>query len=237
MRVEIQPSGGTSWVKAEVIGVFQDYRTTPYLNFSENNTEHSTGRGIILTYNDNLFPEFIPNCVAVKLNASDLQKTITHMENIYNEIFPGNLFVFYFLDDFLANQYTEQRSSRNRLILFTILAVIIACLGLLGIISNKVVQKTKEIGIRKTLGAGPVHIGAMLMNTTVRQIVLSILIGIPAAYYFSSEYLQNFSERITIGWWHIIAPIGMMVSIMVTAICSILIKAARTNPVESLRYE
>ncbi len=82
-----------------------------------------------------------------------------------------------------------------RLLSFSILALGIACLGLLGMISNKAVEKTKEIGIRKILGAGLLNIARLLLMTTTKQIIIANIIGIPLAYYLVTQYLQKFSER------------------------------------------
>jgi ABC-type antimicrobial peptide transport system permease subunit len=79
---------------------------------------------------------------------------------------------------------------------FTMLAISIACLGLLGMISNKLGEKTKEIGIRKVLGARVYHVGRILLNATVKQITLSTIIGLPIAYYFAQEYLENFLSEL-----------------------------------------
>ena len=104
-------------------------------------------------------------------------------------------------------------------------------------ISNKVVEKTKEIGIRKVLGARIYQIGHILLNSTVKQITMSTIIGLPIGYYFAQEYLEKFSERIVLHWWHFAIPVALLLVIMFATISSVLFKAARTNPVKSLRYE
>ena len=104
-------------------------------------------------------------------------------------------------------------------------------------ITNKVVEKTKEIGIRKVLGAELYQIAQILLNTTVKQVIIATVIGIPAAYYLTQQYLEKFSERITLQWWHYALPVMILVVIMFATIASVLWKAARSNPVEALKYE
>ena len=104
-------------------------------------------------------------------------------------------------------------------------------------ISNSVVEKTKEIGIRKVLGAQLHQIGYVLLNTTIKQITLSTFLGLPIAYYLTQQYLLKFSERIALQWWHYTVPIGLLLVIMLTTIAFVIGKAARTNPVDSLRYD
>lgn len=133
--------------------------------------------------------------------------------------------------------YKSEDTTRNQIMLFTCIAIGIACLGLVGMISNKVVEKTKEIGIRKVLGAQPGHILQILISNSIKQLGLAIIIGIPLAHYLTQQYLRQFSERISAEWWHFAFPAAMMITIMFAAIASVLWKATRTNPVDSLRYE
>ncbi len=133
--------------------------------------------------------------------------------------------------------YAQEEVARNQIVLFTVLALLIACLGLLGMISYKVVEKTKEIGIRKVLGAELHQIAQVLLNATVKQIIAATIIGVPVAYYLAQQYLEKFSERITLQWWHFALPVLILVVIMFATIASVLWKAARSNPVDALKYE
>ena len=158
-------------------------------------------------------------------------------EQAYQEIFPGNVFRWYFLDDHVNRHYTSEKIWRNQILFFTCLAIGIACLGMLGMISNKASEKTKEIGIRKVLGAELYQVAQLLLNTTAKQIAFAAVIGIPLAYYLTQQYLQNFSERIELQWWHFVLPLIILIFIMLTTIASVVWKAARSNPVEALKYE
>jgi putative ABC transport system permease protein len=137
----------------------------------------------------------------------------------------------------LATSYNQEKTARNQLILFTGLAIFIACLGLLGMITDKVVEKNKEIGIRKVLGAELRHIAQILLGNTTGQIAIASAIGVPIAFYLIQQYLMKFTERIELRWWHYVSPIALLVIILLATVASALWKAAKSNPVDALKYE
>ena len=155
----------------------------------------------------------------------------------FQHIYPGQLFHWYFLDDHMNAHYQSEQIARNQITLFTSIAIGIACLGLLGVISNKAVSKTKEIGIRKVLGAHLFHISQILLSPTMRQIGLAIFIGLPVAYLLSQSYLEKFSERITLQWWHFTLPVILLVFLMLISVASVVWRTITRNPVESLKHE
>ncbi|MEX2233938.1 MAG: ABC transporter permease [Cyclobacteriaceae bacterium] len=219
---------------AEIIGVIEDYRYNPlYLETGIANAN----RGTILTYGDYLFAKNKPLKMSLRVNIRNITEVIARIEKKYLEIFPGQIFHWYFLNDHMNAHYKTENIARNQILLFTILAVGIACLGLVGMISNKMVEKTKEIGIRKILGAKLGSLLQILLNTTIKQILVGTVIGIPLAYFITDEYLEKFSERISIHWWHYLLPLTILLVIMFMTISTLLWKAVRTNPVDSLRYE
>ena len=215
----------------QVIGVFEDYEFRPF--FSDV-TEKD--RGVALTYKSYAFPDYKPMKITFKVDLEKMNEVINPLETLYSRIYQENM-KWNFLDEKLRMQYVDEHKTKNQLAFFSILAVGITCLGLLGMISNKVVEKTKEIGIRKVLGARMHQIAQLLLNTTVRQVLLANLIGIPLAYYFVQQYLLKFSERMEMQWWHYTIPALVLMMIMLATIASVLYKAGRTNPTESLRYE
>ncbi|HET6541419.1 MAG TPA: FtsX-like permease family protein, partial [Chryseolinea sp.] len=93
------------------------------------------------------------------------------------------------------------------------------------------------IGIRKVLGAELHQVAQLLLTTTMKQIAVAAVIGIPVAHYLTQQYLQKFSERIELQWWHFALPLVILIVIMLTTIASVVWKAARSNPVEALKYE
>jgi len=141
------------------------------------------------------------------------------------------------LDERISSQYHNERIARNQITLFTILAVGLACLGMLGMLNNIVTEKTKEIGIRKVMGARLHHIMQLLLNSTVVQIAVATLVGIPVAYFLARAYLEKFAEQIPLQWWHFALPVAILVLIMFSTISVVIWKAATRNPVEALKYE
>ena len=140
---------------------------------SQSNTEATDyGRGMILMSKEQRFADAIsePEKISIRISRENFEETIASIQNLFEQQFPGNPFTWYFLDEQANQIYVHEKTARNQVVLFTALAILIACLGLLGMITNKVVEKTKEIGIRKVLGARLHQIAQILLNTTVKQI-------------------------------------------------------------------
>ena len=229
-----------SWSEAEVIGVFEDFRVASFLNMDQSSTEYSDqGRGIVLTYSDALFSNSAsnPEKISMVIQSANFDESIGEIKSIFEELFPDNFFNWYFLDEYINRVYANEKVARNQIILFTALAMVIACLGLLGMISNKVTEKTKEIGIRKVLGAELRHVAQILLNTTAKHVLMATGIGIPIGYYFTKQYLQKFSVHIDLQWWHFALPVLILVVIMFSTVAAVLWKAANTNPVDALKYD
>ncbi len=224
----------SQWNRAEIIGVIEGYRLRPSLRYG--NELDKGDRGIALTYRSTLVP-YPPQRIGMRINTTDLEDLIANIKADFDELFPGNVFHWYFLDDHFNRHYRHEKTWRNQILFFTSLSIGIACLGLLGMISNMVLSKTKEIGIRKVLGAPTIQIVGVLLNTTLKQVAVSAILGLPLAYYFAQRYLERFSEQITLHWWHFALPVLILVIIMFSTIASVLWKAARTNPVDALKCE
>ena len=229
-------SSAEAWNIAEIVGVVKSYRLRPMLKFSGDHDLRADG-GIVLTYKNYLNPNLQAERFTARVEPGKIDAVMQAAEQAYQEIFPGNIFRWYFLDDHVNRHYTSEKIWRNQILFFTCLAIGIACLGMLGMISNKASEKTKEIGIRKVLGAELYQVAQLLLNTTAKQIAFAAVIGIPLAYYLTQQYLQKFSERIELQWWHFVLPLAILIFIMLTTIASVVWKAARSNPVEALKYE
>jgi putative ABC transport system permease protein len=220
---------------AEIIGVIEDYKVgNQSLLVDKATGEHS---GIILTYKDRFVPSLKFQKIAVSLRADQFEDTGKKMKEIYSQIFPGQLFRFYFLDEQIASFYDSEKTARNQILLFSLIAIGITCLGLLGMISNKALEKTKEIGIRKVLGARLDQIARLLLIPTAWQIVISMAVGIPVSFYLAHQYLQKVSEHILLQWWHFAMPVLMLAFIMLCTVARVVWKAARSNPVNALKCE
>ncbi len=231
--IEVEIGG---WRKVTVIGVIKSYRLRPMLKFSGDH-DIKADAGIALSYKHYLNSSLQPERFTFRVETAKTETILRASEQVYAGMFPGNVFHWYFLDDHISRHYQSEKIWRNQILFFTCLAIGIACLGMFGMISNKATERTKEIGIRKVLGAGLYQIAQLLLNTTVKQIAIATLIGIPVAYYLTQQYLEKFSERIELQWWHYAAPLALLVTIMILTVVGVLIKASRTNPVDSLRSE
>ncbi len=176
--------------------------------------------------------------ISVRMHASDLPGLMSKIESKWKELSPNQLFAYSFMDqDFDATYRTEQRVG-TLFISFSTLAIVIACLGLFGLAAYAAEQRTKEIGIRKVLGASVSAIVGMLSMDFIKLVVISILIASPLGWWFMNKwFLQDFAYRENIQWW-IIALAGV-VSILIAFVTISFqsIKAALTNPVKSLRSE
>ena len=222
---------GPTKKEVEIIGVFSDYEFRPF--FMDVREE---GRGVALTYKDFLIPRFKPLKFSIKIDMQNFESELESLTDLYTNTFQEP-FKWFFLEEKIRMYYANEQATKNQIAFFSLLAIGIACLGLLGMISNKAVEKTKEIGIRKILGAGMLNIARLLLTTTTKQIIIANIIGIPLAYYLVTQYLQKFSERLALQWWHYAIPVLLFMIIMLVTIVSVLFKASRTNPTESLRYE
>jgi putative ABC transport system permease protein len=173
----------------------------------------------------------------IRLGTQNLPETIGQIEATFESIFPGSTLSYFFLDDKFNQQYQAEARFGQVFGLFAGLAILVACLGLLGLSSYTSIQRTKEIGIRKALGASVSHIILLLTKSYFRLILIALLIAIPVANYVMSEWLEQFAYRIGIHWWLFIIPGLLVVFIALLAVSGQTLKSARANPVKALRYE
>jgi putative ABC transport system permease protein len=173
----------------------------------------------------------------IRMKHDNITSTIESIKKTYNSFKPDIPLDFHFLNDDFENLYrSEQRISRI-LSYFSVLAIIISCLGLIGLSSFMTVLRTKEIGIRKINGAKPDEIFSLLSGEYVKWVLVSIIIACPVAWYAMHKWLQNFAYRINISWWvfAMAGAIALLIALLTVSIQSY--KAAGKNPVEALRYE
>lgn len=177
------------------------------------------------------------NKYAVKVSSDNVQQVLTSMEEKWNEFAPKSPFRYYFLDSNLEQFYESEKASGRLFTIFTFLAVIVACIGLLGLSAFIITQKTKEIGVRKVLGGSVISIIFLLSKDILKLIVISTLIAIPASYFWGKNWLENFAYSVPVNWLiFILAGLGALLIAMLTVSFQSA-KAALANPVESLRDE
>ncbi len=174
---------------------------------------------------------------SLKMDMQNIQQTISQIKNKWNEIFPNQPFEYNFLDEVFNSQYKADQQFGRVFGLFTFLAIAISCLGLFGLASYTNLQRTKEIGIRKVVGASLRNILVMLIKDFTQWVLLANLFAWPVAYYFMHSWLQSFAYRIEISIWVFVLSGLTAVVIALATVSYQAIEAALANPVESLRYE
>ncbi len=174
---------------------------------------------------------------AVRINLSSARTALPAMEKIWTETFPEFMYAHQFLDERIAEFYALDALVLTLLTVFALIAIFIGCLGLFGLVSFMVTQKTKEIGVRKVLGASVPSILWLFGQEFVRLTLVAIVIASPIAWYAMNRWLQNFQYRIDIEWW-VFALAGLLaVCVALLTVSFQSIRAALMNPVKSLRSE
>ena len=174
--------------------------------------------------------------IKVKTKKS-IREIISRTETAYKESFVGNPFNYFFLDDYYNEQYKSDMQFGKVFSIFTAIAIIIACLGLFGLSSYSVVQRTKEIGIRKVLGASVGQIGLLLSKDFIIIVLIANAISIPIAYLLMDNWLNGFAHRISLGVLSFLLPSVFTLLITILTVASQSIKAANADPVKNLRTE
>ena len=164
-------------------------------------------------------------------------EVLSESKEILKKFIPSQPFEYYFLDDAYNNLYKKEEQIANIFHLFTIIAIVIASLGLLGLASFAVNRRTKEIGIRKVVGATITNIFILLSKEYIKLILLAFIIAVPIANYFITEWLKEFAYKIELHWWFYFLPCLLILTIAFLAIGGRIIKAAIVNPAETLRDE
>jgi putative ABC transport system permease protein len=181
--------------------------------------------------------EFLISHLAIKLAGPGTKSTLSMVKKEYEAAFPDQLFSYQFLDDRIAQLYKRESLQQNFIWIASAIAITISSLGLLGLISLMTVQRTKEIGIRKVLGATVAQITLLLSSEFIGIILLSFLIASPIAYWLMDKWLQDFAYRINVEWWIFALAGAAAIIIALITVSFKAIKAGVANPVESLRSE
>jgi putative ABC transport system permease protein len=175
--------------------------------------------------------------LSIKVKPENLSQTIRQVGEVWHRMVPHRPFLYSFLDDDFNRQYKADFLFRKLFTAFSCLAIFIACLGLLGLATYTAQQRTKEIGIRKVLGADLGDIVGLLSKDFIKLVVIAILIATPVAWYAMNEWLQGFAYRMEISAWIFILAGCIALSIAVLTISYQSIKSAIMNPIYSLRSE
>ncbi|WP_343746493.1 ABC transporter permease [Chitinophaga sp.] len=178
-----------------------------------------------------------PDMMAFRIHTSDIPALISNIEDKYHSVtgMEGQPFQYTFLDDDFSRLYAADQRTGKIFISFTCFAVLISCLGLFGLVTYAAEQRTKEISIRKVMGASVASIVALLSRDFLKLVAVAIVVASPLAWWIMDRWLQDFAYRISIGWWVFAVTAFLAILITIVTICLQAIKAARANPVVALR--
>jgi len=205
-----------------VIGVMQDYHVVSL---------RETIQPAAFILKDN------PLYLTIKIKTGKIKETLAYVENTWKDFASGHPFEYYFLDEKLKQYYESDIRLLQVISIFAGLAIFIACLGLFGLATFTAETRTKEIGIRKVLGASISSVVALLSKDFIILVLISIVIASPIAYYALNEWLQDFAYRIVVEWWvFVVAGLGALAITLLTVSYQS-VRAALVNPVKSLKTE
>jgi putative ABC transport system permease protein len=175
--------------------------------------------------------------LTLKVDTYNLEETLSFIKNKYKSLFPNRYFEYFFLDDDFNRQYIKEEQISSIFNIFTVLGIGIACLGLFGLASYMAQQRTKEIGVRKVLGASINNIILMLSSEFMKWVLISNILAWPLAYLAIHRMFQDFAYRTNIGPFPFLVATGLSLLIAAVTVSYQSIRAARAEPVNSLRYE
>ncbi len=173
----------------------------------------------------------------VKIKSVNIPGTLSYIKRQWEKIAEGVPFDYYFLDEEYNALYKSEAQTGNLFFIFTAVSISIIVLGLLGLITFITARRTKEIGVRKVLGASTVNIVLLLSKKFIAWAVMANVLAWPAAYFFMDKWLEDFAYRINLTWWIFLSSGFIVLLIALVTISFRAVKAATANPVESLRYE
>ncbi|AKD57628.1 ABC transporter permease [Spirosoma radiotolerans] len=173
----------------------------------------------------------------IRIRPGEAKEALAYIQTVYQQFDPSASPSFHFLDENFSQQYKAEQKQGQLLLSFTILAVLIACLGLFGLAALAAEARTKEIGIRKVLGASVISIVSLLSKDFLKLVIIAIVISTPIAWYAMSQWLQSFAYKVDLAWW-VFALAGLLaVGVALLTVGFQSVKAALTNPIESLKSE
>lgn len=206
-----------------IVGVMEDYHHT---SLKENY--------------DKLIFRLIPNAdgfYSIKYNGANTQQVVQMAQEKWAQFFPGNPFEYFFLEDRFQEQYEADEQFGSVFTIFSGLTIFVACLGLFGLAAFMTSKRIKEIGVRKVLGASVPSILKLLSTDFLKLIMVSVILAIPIAYYGMEQWLNSFAFRIDLYWYIFAFPALLVLMIAVATVSFQTARAAKANPVDSLRYE
>lgn len=184
-----------------------------------------------------LFPADYFQFIIIRMKAGNLTRRINQIQKVWENVMPDYPFDYRFVDQSLDEQFRTESKMGSLMNYFTVLAILIACIGLFGLATFTAIRKTKEIGIRKALGAPVYEIIRLFSGEFAYLLLFSVLIACPVAWMILNKLLQNYDYRIHLVWWFFLFAALLSLVVAMAAILYQAVKAARTNPAITLKYE
>lgn len=206
---------------AYVVGVVEDFHAKslhqPITAYAFHNAETETRRYLL-----------------VKLNTRDIWQSMAQLENAFKQVMPHSAFQYQFVDDYLQKLYQTEARTASVVKVFSLLSILVSCLGLFGLAAFAAEQRVKEIGIRKVLGASIMGISGLLARDFLKWVLLAVLIATPIAWYLMDSWLADFAFRIELKWWWFVLAGILALTVALLTVSFQSIRAALENPVKSL---
>lgn len=211
----------TKW---KIIGVVKDF------NFY---SLHEKIGSLVILHSSQAYPNYI----TIKYDNEKADAILNQVKKNWTELYPNIPFEYYFYEDSYNNLYKNDFSVRSLFLAFSILAIILSCLGLFGLASFLAEKKTREIAIRKVVGASETLVVVMLLKQFIVWTLIANIIAYPVAWYFAKSWLQNFAYHVDIKFYYFLIATLMVSAIAILTVISQALFASRTNPAEKLKYE
>ncbi|MEE9441906.1 MAG: ABC transporter permease [candidate division Zixibacteria bacterium] len=215
--------GTDDWIEKEIIGVVEDFHQVSL---------HQPIVPIFMSYKSEYF-----NSICIKISGDNIIGTVDKLKNKWEQLFPERIFEYSFLNDKFDSQYKNEERLTNILISFSFLAIFIGCLGLIGLTSFITEQRTKEIGIRKVLGASVSNIIRLLTREFIFPVIMANVFAWPIAWYAMNRWLENFAYRTEMNWLTFIICGICAIGVAILTVSYQSVKAATSNPVDAIKYE
>ncbi|MEM7297660.1 MAG: FtsX-like permease family protein, partial [Bacteroidota bacterium] len=219
---------GSEWSRkyARIVGIVKDFHFASL---------HDKIRPVVFSLSSDVTMPM--SSMLVRISPENIEGSIAQIEEVWQTINPDVPFRYLFLDEEIQEHYQQEARFLNVFSSFTTLSIFIGCLGLFGLTAFIMKKRTKEIGIRKVLGANPFGLFKVLSSSFIRLVLIASFLGMPITLWLMGSWLENFEYRITIGWWvFILTALGSLVAAVATITYHSL-KVARVNPVETIKHE
>ncbi|MBS1662625.1 MAG: ABC transporter permease [Bacteroidetes bacterium] len=229
-RIFSQQDPGEKPAWLEVAGVIKDF------NFS---SLHEEMGSFMLRFADSTVRQWtdIRSDLTVNASTGDYKTLLGQMQTLWGRHFPGTPFEYTFMDDIVQRQYATEQIMSRIINSFTLMAIVISCLGLFGLAAFSAEQRSKEVAIRKVLGASIGGLAGLLSKEFLKLVAIALLIAIPIGWWMMQRWLEGFAYRITLSWWMFALAGALAVLIALLTVSFQAIRAATANPVKSLRSE